>query len=159
MIGIVDIERRFIRACKTVRVLPDPDARFGSSGCWPEYVADASEAYGYTEAAMPRFRPTPFDVSDMLGALAWARGIDKPEHRLLWWRSFDLSFGQIARRIGRSDETARRRYKDAVLFLWGTANYGNRALKSVTRNCVANLPFLAPETDTMMKFRAVQQSR
>ena len=121
--NMLQVERRFLRACKTIRALPDRERRFHVvESWWPEIVRSAEEAYGYTEATLPRFRPTPFDVSDVLNALAWARPLDKREFRMVWWRSFDLSFGQIGRRIGRSDETARRRYKDAMLKLWGAAN-------------------------------------
>lgn len=122
-INIVDVERRFLRACKTCRALPDRERRFHKVETgWPEIVREASDAYGYTEVTLPRFRPTPFDVSDMLTALAWARGLQQNEFRLAWSRSFDLSFGQIGRRIGRSDETARRYYKDVMIKLWAVAN-------------------------------------
>lgn len=123
MLNIVDVERRFLRSCKTLRALPDRERRFHTvESSWPEYVREAAEAYGYNEAAMPRFRPTPFDVSDMLTALAWARGLQPNEFRLAWWRSFDLSFGQISRRIGKSDETARRYYRDVIVKTWAKAN-------------------------------------
>lgn len=123
MINIIDVERRFLRSCKTLRAVPDRERRFHQvESCWPEFVRDAAEAYGYTEATMPRFRPTPYDVSDMLTALAWARPLQDHEFRMAWWRSFDLSFGQISRRIGRSDETARRHYRDVMVKLWTSAN-------------------------------------
>jgi hypothetical protein len=123
MVNIVDVERRFLRSCKTLRAVPDRERRFQQvESCWPEYVLEVSEAYGYTEARLPRFRPTPFDVSDMLTALAWARPLQKNEFRMTWWRSFDLSFGQIGRRIGKSDETARRYYRDVMVKLWSQAN-------------------------------------
>jgi hypothetical protein len=123
MLNIVDVERRFLRSCKTLRAVPDRERRFQRvESCWPEYVLEAAEAYGYTEAQMPRFRPTPFDVSDMLTALAWARPLQENEFRMTWWRSFDLSFGQIGRRIGKSDETARRYYRDVMVKLWAQAN-------------------------------------
>jgi hypothetical protein len=122
-VDIPEIERRIMRACKTIRALPDRDKRFHVvESWWPEVVRSAEEAYGYTEAAMPKFRPTPYDVSDVLNALAWARGLEKREWRMVWWRSFDLSFRQIGRRIGRSDETARRQYRDVIIKLWGSAN-------------------------------------
>jgi hypothetical protein len=123
MLNIVDVERRFIRSCKTLRAVPDRERRFQKvESCWPEFVREAAEAYGYTEATMPRFRPTPFDVSDMLTALAWARKLQDNEFRMAWWRSFDLSFGQIGRRIGKSDETARRYYRDVMIKVWTSAN-------------------------------------
>lgn len=123
VIDILDVEKRFLRACKTCRALPDRERRFHRvCGGWPEIVRDAAEAYGYSDATLPRFRPTPFDVSDMLTALAWARGLQPTEFRLAWSRSFDLSFGQIGRKIGRSDETARRYYKDVIVKVWANAN-------------------------------------
>lgn len=123
MIDIVSVERRFLRACKTLRAVPDRERRFQQvESCWPEFVREAAEAYGYTEATMPRFRPTPFDVSDMLDALAWARKLQDNEFKLAWRRSFDLSFGQIGRRMGKSDETVRRYYRDVMVKLWTHAN-------------------------------------
>lgn len=119
---VTDVERRILRACKTLRALPDREARFQVvRSCWPEAVNSTEEAYGYDDIAMPKFRPKPQDVSDMLTALAWARGIERREWRLVWWRSFDIGFRHIGLRIGRSDETARRWYKDAILRLWWIA--------------------------------------
>lgn len=121
-IAITEIETRVLRACKTIRALPDKEKRFlqVESG-WPDYVRDANEAYGYGETPMPRFRPTPEDVSDCLTALAWARGLQKPEFKLIWMRSYGLAFSTIGRAIGRSDETARRYYKDVLIKLWANA--------------------------------------
>ena len=122
-IDILEVERRVLRACRTIRALPDRDRRFFHSfNSWPEVVQEVTEAYGYTETTMPRFRPTPGDVSDCMTALAWARGIPRNEWKLVWWRSFGVSFKHIGLRLGRSDDTARRRYKDAILGLWCCAN-------------------------------------
>ena len=122
-LNILDVERRILRACRTIRALPDPERKFFAlHNSWPEAVREVEEAYGYNEAILPRFRPTPQDVSDCLVALAWARGIPKRAWRLVWWRSFGVSFKQIGFRLGRSDETARRWYKDAILGLWAEAS-------------------------------------
>ncbi len=114
------IEVRILTALKTLRALPDPDAKIwrqfdGQSISWPEVVRESQEAYGYDEPRQRRFRPSPRDVSRMLGDLAWLEGLEKPQFRLIWWRSFDLPFSFIAARLGRSDETARRRYRDALM--------------------------------------------
>ena len=120
---ITEVESRIRRACKTLRAIPDREARFHTlHNCWPDILQSAEDAYGYTDAIPPRFRPTPADVSDMLIALAWARAVDKRDFRLVWWRSFDISFKHIGIRIGRSDETARCWYKDAILRIWHEAN-------------------------------------
>lgn len=123
-LNIRDVERRIIRACKTIRALPDKEQRFLSyqQGIWANYIRDPKESYGVAEELKARFRPTPFDVSDVLRALNWCRSLDRNEFDYIWWRSFDISFGVIAKWIGRSDETARLRYKDAIIRAWHAAN-------------------------------------
>ena len=123
LLDMVEVERRITRACKTIRALPDRERKFQViHSLWPECIQSVEEAYGYNDAVMPRFRPTPFDVGDVLVALSWARGLEPREWRLIWWRSLNLSFRQIGFRLGRSDETARRYYKDAMIRVWGQAN-------------------------------------
>lgn len=118
-LAVRDVEERILRACKTIRALPDREKRFQCySSLWPEVVQSAEDAYGYSEAIMPRFRPTPADVSDCLVALEWARPIEKRLFKLVWWRSFGISFRHIGIRLGRSDETARQRYRDVILNIW-----------------------------------------
>ncbi len=120
---VEDVENKLRRACKTLRAVPDPDRRFQWIGCaWPETVRSKEDAYGYTEASMPRFRPKPSDVSEYLDVLGWCRGMDWKDFRLIWWRSFDVSFRQIGLRIFKSDETARRWYRDVILKAWHRAN-------------------------------------
>lgn len=122
-IDIRTVERRVYRAMKTLRALPDREKRFLEFGSmWPPYVQASIDAYASVDAPAPRFCPTPFDVSDFLTALSWARHLSKDEWNILWWRSFDFSFGLIAKYIGRSDETARRKYRDVMIDVWCTAN-------------------------------------
>lgn len=126
-LGLKEVEGRILTACRTLRALPDPDEKFRHIGtAWPEMLKSAAEAYGYTEAVMPRFRPSPADVSDCLLALSWARPVNWKEFRLIWWRSFDLSFHQMSMRIHRSHDTARRWYTDALYGVWHEANRQNR---------------------------------
>lgn len=116
---VADVERRMLRACMTLRALPDKERKFQTlANSWPDTVREVSEAYGYADEIMPRFRPKPSDVSDCLTALAWARGMPKRVFKLIWWRSFGVSFRHIGIRLGRSDETARMRYRDAILSAW-----------------------------------------
>lgn len=123
-IPALEVERRLLTACKTIRALPDRDRKFFTvKAMWPDVVRETSDAYGYTEAMMPRFRPSPRDVSDCLVALAWARCLEKREFRFIWWRSFDLSYRAIANKIHRSHEDARRKYRDAILLCWYHANW------------------------------------
>lgn len=125
---ITDVEDRLLRACKTLRALPDKERKYQSIGnAWPDFVREVEEAYGYSDSIMPRFRPNPRDVSDCLVALRWVSGMEKREFKLVWWRSFGVSFKHIAIRLGRSDETARLRYKDVILRAWHAANSQNSA--------------------------------
>lgn len=118
-----EVERRVLTAMKTVRALPDRERKFfiiKSSS--PEYIHEYMDAYNSVEAIMPRFRPTPSDISDCLVALSWIRHLPKKSWQILWWRSFELSYGLIAKYIGRSDETARKRFEEAITDAWAAAN-------------------------------------
>lgn len=118
-----EVERRLMTAMQTLRALPDRDRRFfivKSSS--PDYVHEYIDAYNSVEEMIPRFRPSPSDVSDCLHALSWVRHLDKSAWRILWWRSFELSYGVIGKYIGRSDETARKRFEEAITDAWAAAN-------------------------------------
>lgn len=118
--SIREVERRVMRACRTIRAMPESDARFlgaKKSGMWQNVVQEFSDAYGASGVAV-KFHPSPRDVSDCLIALGWCNILEKREFKLVWWRSFDISFGVIGANIGRSDETARRHYVDAMKKVW-----------------------------------------
>lgn len=128
ILPIGDIERRVMRACQTVRVLPDKEWQFlhGSRVSNLPIVREFRDAYA-SERSKVKFIPTPRDVSDVLTALSWCNVLEKSEFRLVWWRSFGISFGQIAARLGKSDETARGRYRDALMRVYSRANSISRA--------------------------------
>lgn len=110
-------------AMRTLRALPDKERRFfvvKSSS--PDYIHEYIDAYNSVEEVMPKFRPSPTDVSDCLYALSWVRHMPKNMWQILWWRSFELSYGVIAKYIGRSDETARKRFEEAITDAWAAAN-------------------------------------
>jgi hypothetical protein len=113
------IEERILRAFKTLRAMPDPDARFRVlHNYWPDMVRDVADAYGYNDATLPRFRPTPVDVGDYLTALSWLKDLEPREIKLVEWVSMDFGFSLIGARIGRSYDTAKRRYEDAIRKIW-----------------------------------------
>lgn len=118
-----NVQDRIMTAMQTLRALPDKERRFFIvKSNSPDYIHDYIDAYNSVEQVMPRFRPTPSDVSDCLFALSWVRHMRKDQWLMLWWRSFELSFGVIGKYIGRSDETARKRYEEAVTDAWCAAN-------------------------------------
>ena len=118
-----EVETRLLRALKTLRALPDREHKhFQVGNSMPDYLQDYVDAYNSVSALMPKFHPTPFDVSDYLTALSWARHLPAGDWKIIGWRSFDRSFGQIGHHIGKSDETARRRYKDIITEVWCVAN-------------------------------------
>lgn len=126
-LSLPSIEQRALRACKTIRALPDRETRYLRVGCssiWRETLHDWNAYDGEVAQAelakKVRFVPTPADVSDCLPMLEiCCQALDKREFKLIWWRSFDnVSFATMAARIGRSDETARRRFNEAVDKIW-----------------------------------------
>ena len=118
-----EVEERLMRGMKTLRALPDRERRFfivKSSS--PDYIREYIDAYDPDDDIQPRFQPTPKDISDYLTALSWVRHLDRSAWKILWARSFGVSFGLIGKEIGRSDETARKRFEVAVTDAWIAAN-------------------------------------
>ncbi|MCP5005526.1 MAG: hypothetical protein GY941_16545 [Planctomycetes bacterium] len=126
LIPIDIVQTRLMRALKTIRVLPDKESRFQSyRTAWPEFARQFMDAYG-SEQSMKRFRPTPFDVGDCLTALSWMNHIPQPDIKHIYWRSEGVSYRQVAEKIGRSHETARKRFEHVMVGVWQNANGRNR---------------------------------
>ena len=127
-----EVEDRLLQACRTIRALPDPDRRFfHMHNSWPKVLQEVADAYGWTEAREPKFEPSHADVSDCLVALDWARGMKWHDFRFIWWRSKGYSFRAMAARIHQSDQTANRRYDDAIETCVRRANNVGREKLSV----------------------------
>ncbi|RWO22876.1 MAG: hypothetical protein EOS09_19370 [Mesorhizobium sp.] len=110
-------------AMKTIRAMPDRERRFFIvKGASIPYIQEAMTAYASSDVRVAAYVPTPQDVSDCLVALSWVRHVDKKSWKIMWMRSFGFSFGLIAKYIGRSDETARRWYREGITDAWSTAN-------------------------------------
>ncbi len=143
------IERRVLRACKTIRAIPDKERKhlYHSMDCsmWSQAL-DEWTAYG-SETTRVRFTPTPADLDDCLIALNWCRALDRPpevefgrrrrlarpEWQLVWSRSYGWSFRQIGLLVGRSDKTIERWYDQALDKLHRAAK------KNSVENCKINI--------------------
>ncbi len=118
-----DVEDRVLRGMMTLRSMPDAERRyFVQRSGHPPHIQEQIDAYASVAAIAPKFKPSPADVSGYLTALSWMRHQPKHMWNIVWWRSFDLSFGLIGQYIGQSDETARRRYREAITDAWQAAN-------------------------------------
>lgn len=127
LISLPEVEYRLLRACKTLRALPDREAKFHIvRSYWPPTSDDPDVAYGYTEERMPKFVPKPRDVSDYLIALGWIRGIERRDFRFVWWRSFGMSFGRMADFVHKSDERCRQLYRAVIMHAFERANTAER---------------------------------
>lgn len=142
---VKELEERILRACKTIRALPDPERRYLNSGWRGDWLLPVAhsveEAYGYRtgaeegfEAKQERFRPSPADVSDCLTALAWARSVPRRTFKLIWWRSQGWSFRQMDLRLGRYEGGALRNYRDAMLQMWMAAQHAKKDYRKVAGN-------------------------
>lgn len=107
------------RAVKTLRALPEKDRPRHIKGGWPNVVRDPLDAYGYTEAKPPRFRPTPKDVTNMLDVLGWITWLEqqndgKRDAQMIVARAFGVPWWAIGARFGRDPRTIQRWYDGAV---------------------------------------------
>ncbi|MGH1350755.1 MAG: DUF6362 family protein [Methyloligellaceae bacterium] len=124
-----EIEQRIIRAYKTLRSLPDREAgwlRVKSN--WPEVLREYSDLVGaepidYIET----FKPTPYDLDDMLIALGWLTRINKRPalrqkyQRVFLLRSLGFSWYTVGGRMNVHETTIMRWRKDAIILAWRVA--------------------------------------
>lgn len=111
------------RAIQTLRALPERDRHRELGTGWPDVVRDVFDAYGYSDARMPRFKPTPHDVSVMLDVLAWITWLEqqndgKRDARIIVARAFGVAWWLIGTRFGRNERTVRRWYEGAVAIVY-----------------------------------------
>lgn len=118
---IKEVETRIHRAIKTLYAVPDRDARYRQrlKSYWPETF----DPLDYPKALMSgRFSPTPKDIDRYLDDLEWLRALDSRDAKIIFGYVGGASFGRMAAWFGRSDETVRRWYRDAMKRLWARAN-------------------------------------
>jgi DNA-binding CsgD family transcriptional regulator len=163
------VAQRITRALLTCKYMADPEFRFlaaGSRVAWPQYVYDGEDRKAQAEnqsnldAAPPRFRPTARDLSQLDEAMAWFRVMNldaaacaaavragklplSPDQRLIWWRATGRSTATVARYLGVSDETARRRTNAAYARLHAIAERAARDALSRARRLACGEPAAA----------------
>lgn len=117
--GIAQCAELLVRAIRTLHALPDRDYPHAVKNAWPDVVRDIRDAYGYTEARRPRFKPTPRDVSNVLEVLGWITWLEhqndgKRDAQVIVSRAYGFPWWQIGARFGRDPSTVRRWHDGAV---------------------------------------------
>jgi hypothetical protein len=125
-----EIWRRIVRALEVDKALGDREAGWLKVGSW--WPATRPGPGDYPPEAVTRDRPKPSEVTDYLVVMPWlarleredtARGVEPRERhlRVLRLRAYGLSFRSVGDKIGRSEDTARKRWGDALRLVAGFA--------------------------------------
>lgn len=126
-----EVEARFEEAALTLRRLPDPPGSgprgYGSS--WPDYVHDASQAYGYGEARV-RIIPSAADIRRMEECIEWLRWVAPEDARIVWLRAGGLRWRQVCIRAGCVRQTAWRRWAAALVTIANRVNAASRPARA-----------------------------
>lgn len=147
---IEDVAHGIDRGLRTLWAMRDPEARYLAAGArvaWPAIIRDFADLVAQAEnpdnaAPRARFEPARRDLDLLHDRLAWFNALSlpeklrrqliragklplSPEQRVIWQYAKGLSFRDIGKRLGGiSDETARKRYWDAVHIAWRHATLG-----------------------------------
>lgn len=148
-IAFAELHTRVTRMVLTLRAMRDPEWRFLSAGHrinWPATVDSLDDILAQREnqtnldPAPERWKPSPRDLTLLDETFAWFRVLDpltepvrreilrhgrreplSDTQRLIWWQALGASHRTIGKRLGVSDETARRRTNAAWERLWRIA--------------------------------------
>ena len=110
------VEARLIDCAETikrVRMRGVWPAMYGSS--WPDIIQEFWDAFGWHDVEIAPAPPTAAAITRMDETMIWFLYIKQPrDRRIAWAKAFGVSDGKIARIIGQSRWTVRRRYKAAL---------------------------------------------
>ena len=119
-----EILSRLGEAAVTLRRMPPDKGPAGHKSTWPEWLRDAWFRYNTEVAAADlnaktRIQPSAEDIDRMDEAIPWLQLIDQDEAKILWARVQPrrVTWGMIARKLGVSERTARRRTMEIALRL------------------------------------------
>jgi hypothetical protein len=116
MTDAMDIFEQIRRATRTIRKLPPVAVR--NRFCnWPEIVRSFHEAYGYTEATMPRIIPTARQLTELdqvIRWIAWLSQYGEEYPRIIWARAENRSWRAIGTIAGLSKDTCRERFRIGI---------------------------------------------
>ena len=120
----VEVFEQIKRAVRTLRKLPPVTVK--SRFCnWPEIVRSFYEAYGYTEATMPKVVPTARQLSELdqvIGWLAWLSRYGDEYPKIIWARAENYSLRRISRQVGLNKDTCKERFLEGLIALHHAIN-------------------------------------
>lgn len=172
-ISIADVERRILRAVRTLKCVRDRDKAFlsaGSRSSMPAYKVEWSDLVARAELQEPEpglaapFFPTRADIGDYLTALDWVAGLARlPSKRaprakrrvtsefpsatdqlILFLIAFEFSFAAVGRKINKNEFEVKRRYRAILDDCWRIAN-GYVALQSFRQGRCGNREIMPVE--------------
>lgn len=107
------------RAVLTIRAIPDIEARFLHTGrVWGDIVHDVNEAYGYGNAIVRSFQPTPYEIDQAFEVWRWLVWLGEIEgqiavKRITAWAT-GISTWMLAEREGCSERSIMNRIDRGV---------------------------------------------
>lgn len=113
-----EIRWRLEEAADTLRRLPRPreyGALKGGRSSMPDYVRDAMEAYGWSEAKAPRVPPPAAAIDRLDEVLLWMRWLPASEARLVWMRAVRINWKRVSEEFECDRTTAWRRWTAALM--------------------------------------------
>lgn len=123
--GIAYVMHRVERAILTLNALPDREAGwlYNQGGAWPDVLQSVNEAYGYSEARPPKFRPRPKDIDEMQEALSWLCWLKRQndgqrDFKIVFARAFGAPWWKLAARYGKAERTVKRWHEGAFVKMW-----------------------------------------
>ena len=127
-----EILDRLKEAAQTLRRLPPVRGPMGHRSHWPEWLRDAWFKYGSDAAHDDQHRkmriPADGDAIDRMDeAIPWLQLLPPDEAKLVWAKANKATWFMLARRMGVSERTARRRFMEMLLTMAQQLNQGRAA--------------------------------
>lgn len=114
------------RAILTFKALPDPDAKFLHQGRSWDIVRNVNEAYGYAEASVKDFEPTPHEIDQAEIIIPWLAWLWEHEGDIAVKRTIGWAMGIPMWRLAQNERVSERTIDNRI----------DRSVMAIINHCI-----------------------
>lgn len=113
VLTLKQVADRFAEAADTGHRLP-PVRVQGYFNLWPPYLRQSWEGFAERDYDYHPLPPAPAAIDRMMETIEWLEWVEEDQRHILWMRADRYDWKAVCRRIGRTRQTAYRRWLQAL---------------------------------------------
>lgn len=103
-----EIKSRLKEAADVIRRIPKVNGPNGYATAWPDFVRNATEAYGYADLKVKPPTPSNEQIDNAWKAVEWLNILDRKSQKMLWAWANEMPVWKLAQWHSMSESKLRR---------------------------------------------------